>query len=143
MDAISRVQAYMRLKATASLGCHSCTPFSVFTQPGEQQSSFAIPDVPVDKAISQVVTELQVYASKRKIPARVQTIEEYTPEFISALRTAGFGEVWRQPVMLVTPDTLKGPDPIPGLSFVTLSAESPWEDIHEGWITNSVAFGEA
>lgn len=142
MDAISRVQTYLRHRATESMGCHSCQPFSVFTNPNEQQSSFAIPDMPVDKAISQVITELQVYANKRNIPARIQAIEEYTPEFIAALRQAGFGEVWRQPVMIVTPQTLIEPEPIPGLSFVTLSSQSSWEDVTEGWITNSLAFDE-
>jgi ribosomal protein S18 acetylase RimI-like enzyme len=142
MEAIARVQTYLRHKATSSLGCHSCTPFSVFTHPGEKTPSFAIPDVPVDKAIDQVVTELQVYAAARHIPARVRCIEEYTPEFVAALRKSGFGEVWRQPIMTVTPTTLNSPDPIPGLNFVVLSSDSRAEDLREGWIANARGFGE-
>jgi len=142
MDAIPRIQTYMRQKTSTSVYCHSCTPFSFYINPTEGEPSFAIPDVPVDKAIDQVVTELQVYAKARSIPTRVRCIEEYIPEFVAALRRAGFGEVWRQPIMSATPDTLIDPDPIPGLTFVVLSSDSPLEDVRMGWITDQRGFDE-
>jgi ribosomal protein S18 acetylase RimI-like enzyme len=142
MDAIPRIQTYMRQKTSTSVYCHSCTPFSFYINPDEGEPSFAIPDVPVDKAIDQVVTELQVYARARNIPTRVRCIEEYIPEFVAALRRAGFGEVWRQPIMHAEPDTLLDPETIPGLSFMVLSSDSPLAEVRTGWITDQRGFGE-
>lgn len=142
MDSIARVQMYLRHKAGASLSCHSCTPFSVFVQMDRQENTFMIPDVPVDKAINQVITELQVYASARHIPARVRVIEEYSPAFVAALRSTGFGEVWRQPVMLCTSARQLDAPEIEGLSFAALSAQAAIDDLREAWDTNALGFGE-
>lgn len=143
MESIARVQMYLRHKAGASLGCHSCTPFSVFVQMDQQENTFVIPDVPVDKAISQVITELQVYASARRIPARVRVIEEYSPAFVAALRETGFGEVWRQPVMTCTSTHQLDTPQVEGLTFTALSAQAALDDLREAWNTNVAGFGES
>lgn len=140
---ISRIQTYMRKKAETALACHSCTPYSLLASRPGDPFNYAIPDRPLIEGLEQIITELQVYATRRNTTARVQFIEEYAPQFAAALRRAGFGEIWRSRVMAAVPGTLKKPEPIPGLKFKTLTADSSREDLREGWNTNAIGFGEA
>jgi ribosomal protein S18 acetylase RimI-like enzyme len=140
MDAIERVQNYLRRKAQSSLACGSCTPFSVFADPTQNPSyQFVIPDQPLVAGVQQVVTELQVYAERQGIPARAQFVEEYMPAFADALREAGFRESWRNPIMITTADDLLQPDG-PELSFRSLSFESNPQAIRESWEVNMRGF---
>ncbi len=144
MDAIERVQNYLRRKAQSSLACGSCTPFSVFADPAQNPDyQFVIPDQPLVTGVQQVVTELQVYASRRGLPARAQFVEEHMPAFADALRQAGFRESWRNPIMTTTSDALIHPPAESELSFRSLSFESDPAEIGVCWEVNMRGFGES
>jgi ribosomal protein S18 acetylase RimI-like enzyme len=141
MDAIERVQNYLRRKAQSSLACGSCTPFSVFADPTQNPDyQFVIPEQRLVAGVQQVVTELQVYAARQKIAARAQFVEEHMPAFADGLREAGFRESWRNPIMITTADTLSQPN-TPELSFRSLSFESSSALIRECWEINMRGFG--
>ncbi len=127
---IERIQAYLRNSAAQRYESIVIPPFVAYFHPFDsfQFFNYAIPGEPiagdVQAALRRLVDE---FLERRRVP-RFEYLEEYAPALAAELSKARFVAEGRQQLMLCTPESLRTPPPVAGLTIVPLTAESPLED---------------
>jgi predicted GNAT family acetyltransferase len=77
----------------------------------------------------------------RSRTARFEFLEGFAPELAQSLRTAGFVEELRTPLMVCAPAGLRSPAAVPGLVIEMLTEESRIEDVQDSLTIPRRAFG--
>jgi GNAT superfamily N-acetyltransferase len=148
MPALSQVQDYLRQLARqlhVVVPCPPlCTAFFHITDT-DAESSYAIPDVPSGTPpssddLQSSLRILQTECAARKRSPRLQFIEDLFIDLLPLLRTTGWVEQERSPLMIWSPSSARPAPPVPGLRIATLSADSTLDDIREGLDTNTAGF---
>jgi len=108
-------------------------PFTLFFHPSSPVKYFdyAIPDVPTSVEDERVLVELRRLFHQRERTARFEFFEAFAPALPETLLRHGFVEEARQWSMICPRDALRPAPDIAGLDIVTLSTESPADDVHD------------
>ncbi|MGH9176575.1 MAG: GNAT family N-acetyltransferase [Vicinamibacterales bacterium] len=95
-------------------------------------------DADLDLASLLAQIRARVRASAR--PTHIEIIEELFPRLSAALVPRGFLVVVREPLLVCTPAMLRPVTDIPGLTYITLTRDSPMPEIREGMDVNERGF---
>jgi ribosomal protein S18 acetylase RimI-like enzyme len=149
MSPLSELQDYLRQLARelhAVVPCPPlCTAFFHITDT-DAESSFAIPDPPAAVSpssddLQSSLNILQAECTNRKRAPCLQFIEDLFIDLPPLLRSIGWVEQERSPLMIWSASGARPAPSVPGLSITTLSADSTLEEIREGLDTNTAGFG--
>lgn len=149
MPALSQVQDYLRQLARehhAAVPCPPlCTAFFHISD-SDAESNYAIPDPPAgafpsSHDLKASLRTLRAECAHRNRPPRLQFIEDLFVDLPLLLRSTGWAEQERSPLMIWSSARSRLAPPVPGLSIVTLSADSTLDEIREGLDMNTAGFG--
>jgi GNAT superfamily N-acetyltransferase len=148
MPALSDLQDYLRQLARERHDVVPCPPlctafFHISDSDGE--SNFAIPDPtagasPSPDDLQICLRFLQAECNGRNRSPRLQFIEDLFVDLPLLLRSTGWVEQERSPLMIWSSAGARPTPPVPGLNIATLSADSTLEEICEGLDTNAAGF---
>jgi ribosomal protein S18 acetylase RimI-like enzyme len=127
---IERIQAYLRTSAAQRYESVIIPPFVAYFHPFDsfQFFNYAIPSEPIQGDVQPALKALVAeFLERGRIP-RFEYIEEYAPALADELRKARFAAEGRQQLMVCTPESLRTPRSVEGLTITPLTAESPLED---------------
>ena len=142
MVTAARLQAYFCEASRAGKDVVSLPPFTIYLNPTDPASdaNLALPDESPGGDLRALLAQLHaVFRARGSIP-RITFLDAFAPALVSAVEQAGFVEEYRSPVLVCTPATLRPPEHIPGLCFVTLSQDSSLDEIREGLDANELGF---
>ncbi len=104
------------------------------------EAGAAILNTPAAQAAMGEIDAVREIFQRRGRHSRIVFLEAYAPRLMLALRGAGFVETGRETVMVCARDTLIPAPPISGLSVDTQSAQTPLDEVREGYETNERGF---
>lgn len=147
LEAVTRIQSFLRESARGQYVAHSIPPFTLFFHPTDSTPyfSYAIPDIPLcfdleSQRIGQAVAQLKaVFHSRARIP-RFEFFEAFAPALPGLLADHGFIEEGRHWCMLCTPQSARPARAVPGLDVAQVGAGSPDEDIRAFIATQRAGF---
>jgi GNAT superfamily N-acetyltransferase len=148
MPALSQVQDYLRQLARehhAAVPCPPlCTAFFHISD-SDAESNYAIPDPPAAASptshdLQASLRTLRAECTGRNRPARLHFIEDLFVDLPPLLRATSWVEEERSPLMIWSSSGARPTLPVPGLSIVTLSADSTLDEICEGLDINTAGF---
>ncbi|RKN11365.1 GNAT family N-acetyltransferase [Streptomyces radicis] len=121
----ARVQRHIRALAARSPGPVRVGPFTVRHRPdwSSPYANYAIPDDGAEPSAADVLALIEAFEARDRLP-RCEFLPACAPSVERALRAAGFAPESRAPVMVGTPDTLRAPPPVPGLTIGTPDGEA-------------------
>jgi ribosomal protein S18 acetylase RimI-like enzyme len=117
-------------------------PFVVLLHPTDEalDTNVALLQQPALEVSQQWLEELQVtFAAHGRVPA-IRWIAADMPHLAASLQAAGFREQLQDVLLICTPQTLRSPAPLPGLTFVTLTETASLADVREGLDINEFGF---
>jgi hypothetical protein len=139
VDLYTRLQAYCRKKEER--GVQELMAVPPFVLMVHEMMAWAIPTQNADEAgIQEAITTLRSLCKDRNILLQFDFVREFIPALERILLDMGMVQNVYQEWMICTPDMLREPQPMPGLTFVTLSSDSPFEEVREGWNANALGF---
>jgi ribosomal protein S18 acetylase RimI-like enzyme len=148
MPGLAQLQDYLRQLARERHDVVPCPPLCTaffHISDSDTESNYAIPDPPAgasptsnDLQIS--LRFLQAECTGRNRSPRLQFIEDLYIDLPPLLRSTGWVEQERSPLMIWSSSGTRPTPPVPGLSIATLSADSTIEEIREGLDTNAAGF---
>jgi len=139
---IQPIQAYLRHTAEAGHQLRLVGPFTIFLHPTDTSpgASYAIPDREDYPDWAEATERLaHAFRAEERRPS-VKFLEEYAPRLVPTLSEAGFAVEWQGEVLACTREQLRPAPAVPGLSIVTLTADSSIEEIMEGLDANELGF---
>lgn len=144
MEAITRIQDYLRKNARKNYRAESLPPFMLFfhsTNP-LRYYNYAIPDGPVQKDVRQAVfSALRSAFQQHGRLARFEFFEAFAPDLPAVLRANGFFEEARQWGMICPRANVVKPMPeLAGLSVSPINAASSDEDLSAFLFTQRQGF---
>jgi ribosomal protein S18 acetylase RimI-like enzyme len=139
---LARFQEYLRYKACQHHEVVPLPPFTLFFHETDArpESNYALPGASGNTDPQNPLKSLQTLFTERHRTPRLQFIEEVFPQLTPILRSSGWREQERSPVMICTPDTFRTAPDVLGLTIITLSQESSFEEICEGLDANALGF---
>lgn len=142
MVAADRLQGFLRWKAEQQASALLVPPFTIFLHPGNVagEDDHAVPDEPLAGDVRAPLAEVRGPFEARAQRLRVRFVAEFAPELARRLRAAGLVEEPPVELLVCTRETFRQPAAVPGLTMVTLTADSPLADIREGLDTNEQGF---
>jgi predicted GNAT family acetyltransferase len=117
-------------------------PFVVLLHPTDEavDTNVALLQQPTSEVSQDWLEELQVtFTAYGRQPA-IRWLEADTPHLAASLQAAGFREHLQDVLLACTPQTLRSPAPLPGLTFVTLTQTASLADVREGLDVNEFGF---
>ncbi len=137
-----RIQAYLpRARQEGHTVAH-VGPFVVLLHPTDEalETNVALLQQPTIEVSQGWLEELQAtFAAHRRLPA-IRWIEADMPHLAASLQAADFREHLQEVLLICTPQTLRSPALLPGLTFVTLTQTAPLADVREGLDVNEFGF---
>jgi ribosomal protein S18 acetylase RimI-like enzyme len=148
MPDLAELQDYLRQLARERHDIVPCPPLCTaffHISDSDAESSYAIPDPPASASPSSddlqiSLSFLQAECTSRNRSPRLQFIEDLFVDLPPLLRSNGWVEQERSPLMIWSSAGARPTPPVPGLSIATLSADSTLEEICEGLDTNTTGF---
>jgi ribosomal protein S18 acetylase RimI-like enzyme len=137
-----KLQSYFRENARAQAEAVAVPPFALFFHATDQSApaNFAIPDSPLSGDLRAPLHQVEAHFAARQRRARFHFLYDYAPELTQSLQACGYAEVETHPLMVCTPESLQTADAVAGLEFITITRDSPLEEVIEGWNTNALGF---
>lgn len=142
MNAIERLQSYMRRSAAGRYESIPVPPFTVFIHPHDALTYFnyAIPDGPISGDVREPLRRLRAEFQKRGRVPRFEYVSELAPTLADALLAEGFQLEAEARLMVCTRERFT-PVAVPaGLSLSVLTSESPREEVRTYCNTSRRAF---
>jgi ribosomal protein S18 acetylase RimI-like enzyme len=148
MSAVGQIQDYLRQLSRERHAAVPCPPLCTAYFPiseTDAEYSFAIPDLPAAASpssndLQSSLHTLQAECSGRNRSPQLQFIEGLFVDLPPLLRSAGWVEQERTPLMIWSSAAAQPAPPVPSLSIATLSVDSTLEEIREGLDTNTTGF---
>jgi ribosomal protein S18 acetylase RimI-like enzyme len=136
---VADLEAYMRKAAALTHDVVELPPFVLFFNPYDALRFYNYAKLlePADgdpsphsgEALSAALAEVRAaFVARDRLP-RFEFIEEFAPDFGAALTAAGFALEDPTVLLVCTRDTFRPASPIPGLEIITLTPDSPAEDL--------------
>jgi ribosomal protein S18 acetylase RimI-like enzyme len=141
---VAGLEAYMRKAAALTHDVVELPPFVIFFNPNDalRFHNYAKPLEPTGGDLRAVLAELRaVFVARDRLP-RFEFIAEFAPDFGAALTAAGFALEGRTVLLTCTRDTFHPALSIPGLEIVTLTPDSPAEDLLARMEVQRQGFGD-
>ena len=128
---VADLAAYMRKAAVLTHDVVELPPFTLYFNPHDALRFFnyAVPTEPVSQPAAETLAALRAAFAERGRTPRFEFIEEFAPELGSALSAASFALEDRTVLLTCTRDSFRPAPPIPGLEIITLTSDSPAEDL--------------
>lgn len=136
-----RVQGYVHVKARAGRESLVVGGFTLYLPMGNETDGvgLALPNLP-DSALSPSVLErIERIAAKRGHTVCFHWLDCFAPGLAASLVEAGYGVQESTPLLVCQPGQVISPATEP-LEMVTVSADSPLEDVAENWNINAQGF---
>ncbi|MEM7125516.1 MAG: GNAT family N-acetyltransferase [Chloroflexota bacterium] len=99
--------------------------------------NYAILDQQLNEDVDEVLARLQLQFIERQRKPCLNFLDVSAPGLANHLKTAGFEEIGKWPLLTCTEDTYVAELQVPGLAFEMISSESPLEAVREGWNANA------
>lgn len=141
-QSVHRVQDYLHFKARAGRESLVIGGFTLYLSGSDPASgvSLVLPNRPAAAATSSALERIERIFARRGLPVCFQWLDAYAPGLAGQLTERGFLEQERLSVLTGEAGALSSPYNGSGLTFVTLSAESPLADVAENWNINAQGF---
>jgi ribosomal protein S18 acetylase RimI-like enzyme len=141
---VADLETYMRKAAALTHDMVELPPFALYFNPHDALRfyNYAIPTEPVSQPAAETLAALRAAFTEHGRPPRFEFIEEFAPELGSALSAAGFALEDRTVLLVCTPDTCRPAPFIPGLEIITLTPDSPAEDLLARMEVQRQGFGD-
>jgi GNAT superfamily N-acetyltransferase len=142
MDPAARIQGFLRENARLRYDAVPVPPFTLFLHPASSlpESNYAIPDEPLTAPPPGGLGALRSAFLARARHPRLVFVAACAPALAAACTAAGWLEMAREQLMVVTAPALRPPPPAPGLAIEMLDAGSPLEAVRESLDTNERGF---
>ena len=127
---IERIQAYLHTSAAQRYESIAIPPFIAYFHPFDsfQFFNYAIPSEPIEGDVQSALKALSTeFLERGRIP-RLEYLDEYAPKLAAELGKARFVAEGRQQLMICTPESLRTPAPVVGLTITPLTTASPLAD---------------
>ncbi len=141
---VADLEAYMRRAAALSHDVVELPPFVLFFNPHDALRFYNYAKLlqPVDGDLSGALAEVRAaFVARDRLP-RFEFIAEFAPDFGAALTAAGFALEDHTVLLTCTRDTFRPAPPIPGLEIITLTPDSPAEDLLARMEVQRQGFGD-
>src|SRR5262245_21165276 len=143
MTQSAKLQSYIRENARwIQAETQRVPPFTLFfhaTDKGER-ANYAIPDEPAVGDVSEAIRQIEAICATRECKTHIHFLRAYTPTLPAALQATGYEQFESSPLLVCTPETLQALKPMADLEIVTISQDSPVEEIKEAMNTNELGF---
>ncbi len=136
-----QVQSYLHVKARAGREALIVGGFTLYLHMGEPASgvSLVLPIRPNAPLTAPILERIEHIFAKRGHVVCFQLLDSFAPAMIQTLESAGYGVQATEPVLVCEPgEVLRLQND--KLDFVTISADSPLEDVAENWNINARGF---
>ena len=139
---VTDVQAYLRYRAQQQSETIPIPPFTLFLRTGGEASEddHAVPDPSLGDDVREPLARLRATCGARARLTRIRFLEEFVPDLVPALEVENMVQERSVELLACTPDSLIPPPEVPGLSMVTLDANSALPEVREGLDTNERGF---
>ena len=144
LEIARRVQGYVHVKARAGRESLIVGGFTLYLPLGNEAGSvgLALPTQPDCDLNPSVLERIEGIAAKRGHTACFHWLDCYAPELAKALGAAGYGVRESTPLLVCQPGQVILP-PTDPLEMVTISSDSPLENVAENWNINARGFDPA
>jgi len=139
------IQEQLRAALRLSHEAVTAPPFTCFFNADNDApyANYAIPDRPIDAADAPALAELECVFGARQRRPRFEFLEAYTPHFATVLEAHGYHCEMRMVLMVCTPDMLRKPAWLPGLTVEALTEQTQIETMQDALTVQARAFGDA
>ncbi len=149
---VANLEAYMRKAATLTHDVVERPPFVLFFNPHDALRFYnyakllepvgSDPSTHSGEALSGALAEVRAaFVARDRLP-RFEFIAEFAPDFGAALTAADFALEDHTVLLTCTRDTFRPAPPIPGLEIITLTPDSPAEDLLARMEVQRQGFGD-
>ena len=137
-----RVQSYLHVKARAGREALIIGGFTLYLHGSSAagEISLVLPNHPDARLEPSALERIKRIFARRERVVCFQFLDGYAPGLTHALAAAGYQAQEATPALICQPGQLRIPAAIPGLEVVTISADSPPEDVAENWNINALGF---
>ncbi|MFZ1752543.1 MAG: GNAT family N-acetyltransferase [Caldilineaceae bacterium] len=141
LEIARRVQGYLHVKARAGRESLAVGGFTLYLPVRTETGGvgLAVPNRPDCALNSSVLERIEGIAAKRGHRVCVHGLDSFAPALTAALPAAGYGLSEQTPLLVCEPGQVILP-PLEPLEMVTVSADSPLEDVAENWNINARGF---
>jgi ribosomal protein S18 acetylase RimI-like enzyme len=141
LEIARRVQGYMHVKARAGREALIVGGFTLYLPVVAETGGvgLALPNQPDTTLNPSALERIERIATKRGQTACFHWLDSFTPKLMPALGAVGYSVRESTPLLVCQPGQLNPPATEP-LAMVTVSADSPLEDVAENWNINALGF---
>ncbi|MCL4833798.1 MAG: GNAT family N-acetyltransferase [Caldilineaceae bacterium] len=140
-DVAERVQGYLHVKARAGRESLIVGGFTLYLPMGNESGGvgLAVPNRSDSALNPSVLERIERIAAKRGHRLCFHWLDCYAPKLAEALGITGYAVRESTPLLVCEPGQVISP-PTEPLEMVTVSADSPSEDVAENWNINAQGF---
>lgn len=141
---VERIQAYLRRQAARGHGTQALAAFTVYTPAKDDAAdeAYAIPRRLARPIRDADLDEFHAAFQRRDARPQVEFLADLFPDLSARLRSAGYQERQREPVLVARPHDLPhSPAPL-DTETIILTRASSLEDVRENLDTNALGFEE-
>jgi hypothetical protein len=142
MDVLARILAYLHARSQQKHEVIGVPPFTLYLHLSSSalEDNVALPNPSPTEDVNPALERLTLFFENRNRIARIQFLDQQTPELAAYLIAAGYTMDEKLPVLYCVPGQLRQPDSVPSLQISVLDDRAPDHLLAEGWTLNALGF---